>query len=132
MNLRGRNKINANFSMSSMTDIVFLLLIFFMLTSTMISTNVLNLELPKANGAPAQEKQVIVNINNNGEYFIGKTAIVKADLENQLKNTFKDNTEPSFILQAEDKTFTKDIVYVMDIANRNHYKMVLATEPTNE
>lgn len=129
MNLRGRNKISADFSMSSMTDIVFLLLIFFMLTSTMVSTNVLNLELPKADGAPAQEKQVIVSINNEGKYFIDKNNINKESLERELKTLFGNQPDASFILQAEEKTFTKDIVYVMDIANRNHYKMVLATEP---
>lgn len=115
--------------MSSMTDIVFLLLIFFMLTSTMVSTNVLNLQLPKADGAPANEKQLIVSINNEGQYFIDKTPIAKEQLEPQLKVIFKDNQEPAFILQAEEKAYTKDIVYVMDVANRNHYKMVLATEP---
>lgn len=131
MDLRGRNKINPDFSMSSMTDIVFLLLIFFMLTSTMVSTNVLNLELPKANGTPAGEIQndLVISINNNGDYFIDKTPIAKENLERELKTVFQEKEESSFILQAEDKTFTKDIVYVMDIANRNHYKMVLATEP---
>ena len=131
MDLRGRNKISPDFSVSSMTDIVFLLLIFFMLTSTMVSTNVLNLELPKANGTPAGEvqKDLVISINNNGDYFIDKAPIVKENLEGELKTIFQGKQEPAFILQAEEKTFTKDIVYVMDIANRNHYKMVLATEP---
>lgn len=129
MDIRGRNKINPDFSMSSMTDIVFLLLIFFMLTSTMVSTNVLNLQLPKANGSPANDKQLIVSINNQGQYFIDKAPINKEQLESKLKSIFKEDQEPSFILQAEEKAYTKDIVYVMDVANRNHYKMVLATEP---
>lgn len=129
MNLKSRNKISPNFSMSSMTDIVFLLLIFFMLTSTMVSTNVLNLELPKADGAPAQEKQLIININNQGDFFIDTTPITKEAMEMELKQRFANKEQPSFILQAEDKTYTQDIVYIMDIANRNHYKMVLATAP---
>lgn len=129
MDIRGRNKINPDFSMSSMTDIVFLLLIFFMLTSTMVSTNVLNLQLPKANGSPANDKQLIVSINNQGQYFIDKAPINKEQLESKLKSIFKEDQEPAFILQAEEKAYTKDIVYVMDVANRNHYKMVLATEP---
>lgn len=129
MDIRGRNKISPDFSMSSMTDIVFLLLIFFMLTSTMVSTNVLNLQLPKADGAPANEKQLIVSINNEGQYFIDKTPIAKEQLEPQLKVIFKDNQRASFHSSSRRKAYTKDIVYVMDVANRNHYKMVLATEP---
>ncbi len=129
MNLKSRNKINPNFSMSSMTDIVFLLLIFFLLTSSLVPTNVLNLKLPQANGETVQQEQVMVSINNNGEYFIGNDPVAKENLETELNSIFANNDDPNFILQAEENTLTKDLVYVMDIANRNHYKMVLATEP---
>lgn len=129
MDLRSRNKIDPSFSMSSMTDIVFLLLIFFLLTSTMAPTNVLDLVLPKADGDTVQEKRVMVSINNQGQYFLDNEMLPKEQLESQLKALFAEQKEPSFILQAEEKTITKDLVYVMDIANRNHIKMVLAAEP---
>jgi biopolymer transport protein ExbD len=64
MNLRGRNKVSAEFNMSSMTDIVFLL-IFFMLTSTMVTTNALDLVLPKAKGKTDSNKNIAVSINKN-------------------------------------------------------------------
>lgn len=129
MNLKSRNKIDPSFSMSSMTDIVFLLLIFFLLTSTMVPNNVLNLKLPKANGTTTQQEQVMVSIDNAGLFYIGQKQVAKEQLENQLNQLFAGNAEASFVLQAEEKTYTQDLVYVMDIANRNGYKMVLATQP---
>lgn len=129
MKLKSRNKIDASFSMSSMTDIVFLLLIFFVLTSTLAPINVLDLKLPSADGETVQDEQVVVSINNDGQFFIGENPIDKQQLESFLIDAFQNIPEGGFILQAEENTYTKDIVYVMDIANRNQYKMVLATQP---
>ncbi len=129
MELRSRNKIDPSFSMSSMTDIVFLLLIFFLLTSSLVPSNVLELKLPKADGETVQQEQVIVSINNEGEYFVGERNINKDQLEFELNNILQNVPEGSFVLQAEENTYTKDIVFVMDVANRNKYKMVLATQP---
>ena len=70
MNLRGRNKVSAEFNMSSMTDIVFLLLIFFMLTSTMVTTNALDLVLPKDKRKTDSNKNIAVSINKKLEFFI--------------------------------------------------------------
>lgn len=129
MELRSRNKINPNFSMSSMTDIVFLLLIFFLLTSTLVPSNVLELKLPKADGESVQQEQIMVSLKNDGQFYVGDKAIPKQQLEMELNQIFEGKEDASFVLQAEEETYTKDIVYVMDVANRNQYKMVLATEP---
>lgn len=129
MELRSRNKINPNFSMSSMTDIVFLLLIFFLLTSTLVPSNVLELKLPKADGESVQQEQIMVSVKNDGQFYVGDKAIPKQQLEMELNQIFEGQEDASFVLQAEEETYTKDIVYVMDVANRNQYKMVLATEP---
>lgn len=129
MELRTRNKIDPTFSMSSMTDIVFLLLIFFLLTSTLVPSNVLELKLPKADGETVQQEQVIVSIDNEGKFFVGEQEIPKQQLEMQLNQKFDGIEEGAFVLQAEENTYTKDVVFVMDVANRNGYKMVLATEP---
>ncbi|MDO5656479.1 MAG: biopolymer transporter ExbD [Flavobacteriaceae bacterium] len=132
MDLRSRNKVDPNFSMSSMTDIVFLLLIFFLLTSTMVPSNVLELKLPKADGETLQQEQVVVSINNEGVFFLGEREIPKQQLELELNQALEGVEEASFVLQAEENTYTKDIVYVMDVANKNRYKMVLATQPADE
>ena len=70
MEIRGRNKINPNFNMSSMTDIVFLLLIFFMLTSTLVTVNALDIRLPKAQGKTENKKSVAVSITKKLDFFI--------------------------------------------------------------
>ena len=75
MALRSKNKVSAAFSMSSMTDIVFLLLIFFMLTSTLVTTNALDLVLPNSTAQTVKKQRVSVSINENFEYFIDKEAV---------------------------------------------------------
>ena len=84
MALRSKNKVSAAFSMSSMTDIVFLLLIFFMLTSTLVTTNALDLVLPNSTAQTVKKQRVSVSINENFEYFIDKEAVELKYIEAQL------------------------------------------------
>jgi len=81
MNLRGRNKVDPSFNMSSMTDIVFLLLIFFMLTSTLVTVSAIDVLLPKAGGKTENSKSVAVSINSKSQFYIDKTLVSSANLE---------------------------------------------------
>ena len=86
MNLRGRNRVSAEFNMSSMTDIVFLLLIFFMIASTtIVSNNALDLVLPKSSGKSDELKNVSVSVNSKLEYFIDKDKFAENTLEEKLQ-----------------------------------------------
>ena len=127
MKLKGRNKINPQFSMSSMTDIVFLLLIFFMLTAN--APNALDLLLPKAKGKSTNTQNVSVTINKNLEYYVNNERINGEYIEIELKKALKDQEKPNFILRAEESVAIKEAVNVMDIANRNNYKVILAVRP---
>ncbi|HJS00506.1 MAG TPA: biopolymer transporter ExbD [Flavobacterium sp.] len=129
MNLRGRNKVSAEFNMSSMTDIVFLLLIFFMLTSTMVTTNALDLVLPKAKGKTDSNKSISVSINKKLEVFIDKEAVPEAELEAKLLSIMAAEENKSIILRAEEGVPIEKAVNVLDIANRNQIKVVLAVRP---
>ena len=131
MNIRGRNKVTPEFNMSSMTDIVFLLLIFFMITSTMVTTNALDLVLPKAKGKTDSNKNVTVNITKDLQFFIDKDAIDETQLEAQLLAILPtgDDKGRAVILRAEQGVPIEKAVYVMDIANRNKIKIVLAVDP---
>lgn len=129
MNLRGRNKVSANFSMSSMTDIVFLLLIFFMLTSPVITPEALDLILPKAKGKTTNKHNLSVSINKELEIFINKDKVSESGLEQNLINRLKDVENPTIILRAEEGVPVEKAVKVMDIANRNRFKVVLAVKP---
>ncbi|HWS60473.1 MAG TPA: biopolymer transporter ExbD [Flavobacterium sp.] len=129
MNIRGRNKVTPEFNMSSMTDIVFLLLIFFMLTSTMVTTNALDLVLPKAKGKTDSNKNISVSINKNLEFFIDKEQVPEGELEAKLLALMSTDKEKAIVLRAEEGVPIEKAVSVLDIANRNQIKVVLAVRP---
>jgi biopolymer transport protein ExbD len=129
MNLRGRNKISPEFSMSSMTDIVFLLLIFFMLTSPAITPEALDLILPKAQGKTTTKQNVAVSITKDLQVYIDKERVSNSALEARLKEALAGVDDPTIILRAEEGVPIERAVDVMDIANRNRYKIVLAVKP---
>jgi len=130
MNLRGRNRVTAEFNMSSMTDIVFLLLIFFMIASTtIVSTNALDLVLPKSSGSSDEVKNVSVSVNKNQEYFIDTKKVDEAALENELKTLLNGQESPAVMLHIEQGVPIERAVSVMDIAYRNNFKVVLAVDP---
>ncbi len=117
--------------MSSMTDIVFLLLIFFMLTSTLVSPNALKLLLPNSKSKTLEKQTVSVSINKELDFYINEDKIVNPNLnlENQLKHILSKQEEPAIILHADKTVEIEHVVKVMDIAYRNKYKIVLATKP---
>jgi len=129
MNLRGRNKVSPNFNMSSMTDIVFLLLIFFMLTSTLVTTNALDLVLPKAKGKTSKNQNIAVSINKDLNYFIDRTPIEPDQIEGKLQRLLAGQEEPAIVIRAEKSVPIDNVVKILDIARRNRYKAVLATQP---
>ncbi len=129
MNLRGRNKINPEFSMSSMTDIVFLLLVFFLLTSPAIAPNALDLILPKAKGKTTQVQKASVSITKAGAYYINNERVSEYNIEEELNKLLSGQSEPTIILRAEEGVPIEDAVFVMDIANKNNFKVVLAVRP---
>jgi biopolymer transport protein ExbD len=125
--LKGRNKVSPDFSMSSMTDIVFLLLIFFMLTAN--SPNALDLLLPKAKGKSTNTQNVSVSINKDLQYFVNNQRINGEYIEIELKKALEGQENPTIILRAEESVAIKEAVNVMDIANTNGYKVILAVRP---
>ena len=124
-----RNKVSTEFNMSSMTDIVFLLLIFFMLTSTMVTTNALDIVLPKAKGKTDTNKSTSVSIDKDLNFFIDKDKVNEADLEKQLLALFANSENKAIVLRAEKSVPHEKVVKVMEIAYRNQIKMVIAVNP---
>ena len=128
MALRSKNKVSAAFSMSSMTDIVFLLLIFFMLTSTLVTTNALDLVLPNSTAQTVKKQRVSVSINENFEYFIDKEAVELRYIEAQLIDKLVGQDDQVVVLRVDKSVPVEYAVEVMDIAYRNKFKIVLATQ----
>jgi len=129
MKIRGRNKVTPEFNMSSMTDVVFLLLIFFMLASTLVTTNAIDIILPKASGKTQNKKSVAVSITKDLRYYIDQKLVGQSVLETELKAAVSDMEKPTIVLRAEKSVPVENVVKVMDIANRNKFKVILAVKP---
>ncbi len=129
MRIRGRNKVTPEFNMSSMTDIVFLLLIFFMLASTLVTTSAIDILLPKASGKTENKKSVAVSIKKDLTYYIDQKRVGESVLENQLVQILSTQDQPTIVLRAEQSVPVQHVVKVMDIANRNKFKVILAVKP---
>ncbi len=128
MALRSRNKVSANFNMSSMTDIVFLLLIFFMLTSTLVSPNALKLLLPNSKAKTLEKQTISISITKDIEYYVNDDQVSLNSLEQELSILLEKDKEPGIILHTDKTVAIEHVVKVMDIAYRNKYKIVLATK----
>ena len=134
MALKSRNKVSASFNMSSMTDVIFLLLIFFMLTSTLISPNALDLLLPSSKSQTVEKQTTSIEIQKDDKteeikFSINTQETDLIELEKRLISILKKEQDPSLVLYT-DKTIAIDhVVKVLEIANRNNYKVVLATDP---
>ena len=129
MGLRSRNKVSANFNMSSMTDIVFLLLIFFMLTSTLVSPNALKLLLPSSKAKTLEKQTISISITKDIDFYINENKVTAESIEQELKLLIKNEKEPAIILHTDKTVAIEHVVKIMDIAYRNKYKIVLATTP---
>jgi len=129
MAIRSRNKVSANFNMSSMTDIVFLLLIFFMLTSTLVSPNALKLLLPSSSSKTLTKQTVSLSITKELDYYIDEQQVQFEFIEPLLLQKLAGDIDGSVILHVDKTIAVEEAVKVMDIANRNKFKLVLATKP---
>lgn len=135
MALKRITKADPNMSMSSMTDIVFLLLIFFLVTSTLVNPNALKLLLPKSTGQVGAKATVSVSIKDWGQgqytYHInGQEAPRTLNMvEDDLVGLLQSEEDPTFSIYSDESVPIREIVQVMNIAKRNHYKVILATQP---
>ena len=130
MDFRTRNKVTPNFNMSSMTDIVFLLLIFFMLTSTLVSPNALKLLLPNSKSKTLEKQTISISIDKKINFYIDENQVDINELETRLINILSSELEPAIILHSDKSVEIEHVVKIMDIAYRNNYKIVLATDPS--
>lgn len=135
MALKRNTKVDAQFSVSSMTDIVFLLLIFFLVTSTLINPNALKLLLPKSTGQVNAKATVSVSIKDWGDqtytYHINgdQEPTQFQDVEDELIGLLSAEEDPTFSIFSDQTVPVGEVVQVMNIAKRNHYKVILATQP---
>lgn len=134
MSLKSRNRVNPSFSMSSMTDIVFLLLIFFMVTSTLIAPNALKLLLPNSTNQTLTTKPVTtVSITKDIQFAVEGKFVAFDQIESMLKSRIGNMDQyeepPTISLHVDKSVPMEHVVKVMNIAKNNRYKLILATSP---
>ncbi len=133
MALKRENKISAEFSMSSLTDIVFLLLIFFMLTSTLVKPNALNLKLPSSSSRAQATSPFSVSVIEDGTMYLGTEVASEAQIRNEITARVKekggDPKQITMNIVSDESVPIKHVVRVMDIAKDYKINALLATEP---
>ncbi|MDX5422910.1 MAG: biopolymer transporter ExbD [Hymenobacteraceae bacterium] len=130
MNLRSKNRINAEFSMSSMTDIIFLLLIFFMLTSNFVTPSGLPISLPTSKTSDIVMEKISVTITENLEYYVNDQPVALADIEPQLTSLLQGTEAGAVVLRVDKSVPVEHLVKVAGIAKSLNASVTLATEPT--
>ncbi len=135
MAIQMRNKRDTNFSMASMSDMVFLLLIFFMLTSTLVAPNAIKLLLPSSQSKTMSKQTVTVYINKARNIYVEDRKVDPANLENVLYGLIRNEQTASVVLRSDKTAPIQDIVVVIDAVNeinKKHnttHKVILATKP---
>jgi len=135
MSIKTRNKQSAQFSTASMSDLVFLLLIFFMITSTLVSPNAVKLLLPNSTSKTIAKQSVTVYINDKTQIFVEETPSSIEMLENALAQKLAGQNEATVVLRADKTVPVQYIVNVIDAINainnkfQTKHKVILATSP---
>lgn len=135
MAIQMRNKRNVSFNTASMSDLVFLLLIFFMLTSTLIAPNAIKLLLPSSESRTMAKQTVTVYLNEDYQLYLEETAVTTEELHSGLLQMLAGEEEGSVVLRADQSVPVQYIVNVIDVvnninnANQTRHKVILATQP---
>jgi biopolymer transport protein ExbD len=127
MAISQRNKISINFSSVGMTDVVFNLLIFFMLTSTLVHPTALKLLLPKGSTQTSAKPQTTISITSDQKYFVEQQPVTLQEMEVVLKKKLGANPETYISLHADKNVPFETVVAVLNIAQANNYKLIIAT-----
>lgn len=115
--------------MSSLTDIIFLLLIFFMLTSTLVAPNAIKVNLPSSTGQTISKQSIIVSIDENSNYYIDDKPIAYTQLEEAMKSAILSLENPTVVLRADRLSTHESVVNVLKLGPKHQFKVILATSP---
>ncbi|MDR1368902.1 MAG: biopolymer transporter ExbD [Dysgonamonadaceae bacterium] len=134
MALKRKRKISAEFSMASMTDMIFLLLIFFMITSTVVIPNAIKVVLPQSRQQTSAKPLTRVTIDQDLNYYVAfgkdrERPVSFEEITPFLQDCYNKEPEMYVALYADESIPYKEVVRVLDIANRNDFKMILVTRP---
>ena len=135
MAIKTRNKIGVSFNSSSMSDLVFLLLIFFMLTSTLVAPNAIKLLLPSSNSKTMAKQTVTVYINDLFQYYVDETPVTDEELASSISTKIEGQSDATIVLRSDKSVPVQYVVNVIDAVNeinnnnQQNHKVILATSP---
>ena len=133
MAIKSRNKRKIDFNSSSMSDLVFLLLIFFMLTSTLVAPNAIKLLLPSSNSKTMSKQTITVYVDENNRYYVGENLVNESDLQEEIGIALGGETEGTVVIRSDKTVAVQYIVNIIDAVNEinrereNKHKVLLAT-----
>ena len=133
MAIKSRNKRKIDFNSSSMSDLVFLLLIFFMLTSTLVAPNAIKLLLPSSNSKTMSKQTVTVYVDDNNQYYVGEKRVSESELKTEIFVELADQIEGTVVIRSDKSVAVQYIVNIIDAVNdinkdtNNKHKVLLAT-----
>jgi biopolymer transport protein ExbD len=129
MAIRRVSKVDSGFSAASMTDMVFLLLMFVLMALTLVNPNALRLVLPKSTNHITEKPYTTVSITPDNRYYVETTEVAFPQLEGVLRERLSGIENPMISLHADEQVEMKYVVPVMNIAKNNKFTLVLATSP---
>ncbi len=133
MAIKSRNKRKIDFNSSSMSDLVFLLLIFFMLTSTLVAPNAIKLLLPSSNSKTISKQTITVYVDENNRYYVGENPVNESDLQEEIGIALGGETEGTVVIRSDKTVAVQYIVNIIDAVNElnrereKKHKVLLAT-----
>ena len=129
MNLKGRNKVSAEFSMASMTDIIFLLLLFFLLSATVITSNAIEIILPKAGSQTTKKQVVSITATTDGRYYIDKEQVNYSDIEPRLQSIAAAGDNTTILIRGENTIELQKVTDLFELARRNGLTPIRGVQP---
>ncbi len=133
MAIKSRNKRKIDFNTSSMSDLVFLLLIFFMLTSTLVAPNAIKLLLPSSNSKTMSKQTITVYVNDKNQYYVGEKRVSESELQTEIFAGLANQIEGTVVIRSDKSVAVQYIVNIIDAVNEinkdtdNKHKVLLAT-----
>lgn len=133
MNLRRRHRVAPEVATASLNDIMFFLMLFFLITSTLVNPNVIKLLLPKASANKTLNKQPLtISVTQDFQYFINNKPVAFDALPAELAAAIAGTSEPTAVLRVDREITVQDLVNILEIGNKLKIKMILATETSGK
>ncbi len=129
MAIKRSAKVETSFGSASMTDLMFLLLIFLMVATTLINTNALKIMLPQSSNQVSDKPTSTITVTDDLHYYVDKQEMPFENIESFLKDKFQDVEKPIIMLNMDKRVSVEEFVRIMNIAKRNNYTLLLMTQP---